>query len=88
MTKFSVSGNAIGISLAIVASVSGALGNLLFRLSWKAKKNNGLIRFAGLCTVVAADPARILSFGFGDPAVVAPFSALSLVWLILLANPM
>lgn len=45
-----VSGNLIGISLAIVASISGALGNLLFRLSWKADKYRKLIRFAGLCT--------------------------------------
>ncbi len=82
------SGNVIGIIFAVVASVSGAVGNLLFRLSWKAEKNRELIRLGGLLTVVAADPARILSFGFGEPSVVAPFSALSLVWLLLMANPM
>ena len=82
-----LSPNVIGISLAIVASISGAMGNLFFRLSWKSEKYRKLIRFGGLCTVVAADPARILSFGYGDPQIVAPFSALSLVWLILLSNP-
>ena len=81
------SGNELGIALAVIASVSGALGNLLFRLSWKAEQWGRSIRFAGLVTVVAADPARILSFGFGESRVVAPFSSLSLVWLILLANP-
>ena len=80
-------GNDLGITLAVIASISGAVGNLLFRLSWKAERWRKAIRFAGLCTVVAADPARILSFGFGNPAIVAPFSSLSLVWLILLANP-
>lgn len=81
------SGNELGIIFAVIASVSGAMGNLLFRLSWKSERWPRTIRLLGLLTVVSADPFRILSFGYGESKVVAPFSSLSLVWLILLANP-
>jgi len=84
-----------GITLSVIASMIGGASKLAIRKSWLIEQGNDLVqskwslflRISGMFGMTVMNPfCGTLAMNYASPSITAPFSGLTLVWIVLLSE--
>jgi len=84
-----------GITLSVIASMIGGASKLAIRKSWLLEQGNNLVqtkwslflRLSGMFGMTVMNPlCGVWAMNYASPSITAPFSGLTLVWIVALSE--